>query len=537
MDSKRILIGRKLRTWEKGIVYFSMALLTMPAFFFVYLGITENIIGLVIASPLWLGFAVLIHYLITKDATTLFLTPDSVEIERKKFFGKELITIPKNDITNIEVNKEYRGRGTYIRIIRFSTIYAKYFTAYLRMEDDISPLLNAFETKSQNNDNQLIISKSENIPQPTVTISREDLRVRDLVMEEKKRINTTKSGVIFTCIILLIAAFFTTGLNWFKGKNEKITDYRGSIGHQSFRIYFKKDTTKMTELPHHYLQYIRYGMTTYHLDNLDIQPISSEINLQDVEYIFADNTNLLDNTYLGYFSLRGNYWTYPFSSKVDLQLDSIQVVPQNQTIPILIEKSNWKTQVWLYIFMNFVQLISFASFFVVIGHSSPIFVHKNIIEFRKKESILRITTILSFAFALASIYKTFVDAPYNSEIFWIWECILYVIVMVLFYKVISRWHNSRDYIRFTDSRLEFKDNEREMSIPYIDIINFKMENVHNEKGALTENATLILQVKDKTIKIETDALNVGECDLEIADLIYKKTNLPRKEVFWEKILN
>jgi hypothetical protein len=530
MESDRILIGKKLHTWEKGIVYFSMALFTMPAFFFVYLGITEDIIGLIIASPLWLGFAALMYYLITKGATTLFLTPDSVEIEKKKFFRNELITIPKKDITNIEVNKEYRGRGTYIRVIRFSTIHANYYTAYLKMEDDISPLLNAFKKNNQNSDNQDIKLKSEKDITASVTIKREDLKIRDLVMEESKRINTTKSGTIFLSIVMLIIAFFTTGLNWFKGKNEKITDYRGSIGHQSFKIYFKKDSTKMTELPHHYLQYIRYGMTTYHLDNLDIQAISSEINLEDVEYIFADNTNLLDNTYLGYFSLRGNYWTYPFSSKIDLQLDSIQVMPQNQTIPTLIEKSNWKTQVWLYIFMNFVQLISFASFFVVIGHSSPIFVHKNIIEFRKKESILRITTILSFAFALATIYKTFVDAPYNSEITWIWECILYVIVIVLFYKVISRWNNSKDYIRFTDSRLEYKDNEREMSIPYIDISDFRMENVNNEKGALTENATLILQVKDKTIKIETDALNVGECDLEIADLIYKKTNLPRKVI-------
>ncbi|GAB4339349.1 MAG: hypothetical protein OHK0038_18450 [Flammeovirgaceae bacterium] len=516
----------------------------MPAIAFLLVGISENIIGLVIASPLWLGFSVLVYYLLTKDATTLFLTPDAVEIEKKKFLGKELIIIPKKDITNIEINKEYRGRGNYIRTIKFCTINAQCHIAYLKMEDDISPLLNAFDNKNNDTNNQQIKSKNEITFSPSITINREDLKVRNLIMEEQKRIENTKTNVIFNCVLILLFSFLFTGLNWLKGRKEKITYYRGSIGYHSFKITFKIDSTAFGELPKHYFQYIRYGMTTHHLNKLNAQIISSEINPHDIDLLFVDNPYLTkssnnqlftENTYLGYFSLRGNYWSYPFSSKIDLYLDSVQVVPKNQIISTLTEKSDWKAKIWIYILMNFTQLISFASFFAISEHSSPIVIRNNIIEFRKKESILRISTILTISFALATIYKTFVDSPFNTTLDWIWECILYGIIIYMFYKVANLWNNSKDYIRFTDSRLEFKDNEREMSIPYNEITDFELHNVHNEKGMLTSNSTIVIEFKNKKIEIETKALNVGECDLEIADLIYKKTGLPRKESFWEKI--
>jgi hypothetical protein len=464
------------------------------------------IVALFICSPIY----ILLFYI-----TSLKVFENEVHVKYNYLFWKPKIVLKIDEIIEVKMRKVYAGRGSYWREITFVTV-DKSFPTRLPMEDDISEFLEAFTSK---------------IKDGQIQIEREDLDKRQLYFEASEKKQAFFKGVLISVSIPLSVSFFICGIGWFVGE-----EYRGSIGYQNFKIYYKANSLEIDNLNSN-ISFLKYGENTNrYIVNPNI--LASEIDPVIIDKIFTNYYesidtltpySLKDSIIEGTIELRGNFWTFLFQSKNSFYLKEYKMLSPTASIPVLQRANGWRLKANLYALSSMIQAIVLILFWKVESYSQPFRIKHNILEFRKSLNSVKSCTVIAALFLLSTLWKAWMDLPFGNIFTWIWDIVLIGYALYMIYVTYRLWYNSLDYVQFNDNFFAFKDNEREMKIPYTEITDLMIKNHRNKNGFLTFEGVVMIGYQGDWVEIKTNLLNVGDSDLEIATELSNRTKVKLRE--------
>jgi hypothetical protein len=475
---------------------------------------SEGIQGSIIMIIVCLVICIPIYALLFQ-ISSLKVFENEVHIKYIYLFWKPSIKLKFEEIIEVKMRKVYAGRGSFWREITFVSA-DKRFSTRLPMENDISEFLEVFAKK---------------IKEGQIQIERDDLDKRQLYFETSEKKQAFLKGAILMTAIPLSISFIVCGMGWIIGD-----EYRGSVGYQQFKIYYKASELEFINLNSN-LSFLKYGeKNNRYILNPTI--LSSEIDPILIDKIFTNYVesfdtltpySLKDSIIEGAIELRGNFWSFLFQSKNSFFLKEYNLLSPTVSIPILEKVEGWHFKASLYALSSMIQVFVLFLFWKVESYSQPFRIKHNVLEFRKSLNSVRGCTIIVLLFLLSTLWKAWMDFHFGNIVTWIWDVSLVVYSLYMAYITYKLWYNSLDYVQFNENFFAFKDNEREMNIPYSEITDLMIKNHRNKNGFLTFEGIVMIGYQGEWVEIKTNLLNVGDSDLEIATELSNRTKVNLRE--------
>jgi hypothetical protein len=142
--------------------------------------------------------------------------------------------------------------------------------------------------------------------------------------------------------------------------------YNGSMSYKYFKITFRPVGTGHAKAENISLPILHYGYNLANNEILKANILQSEIPKSDLRNIFYDTTQFQilspDSIYLGWISLRGNFFSFPFSNEYGFELTNYKAYKgEDSEIKKYETLRNWKQPFTWYAWASLLLPITFMT--------------------------------------------------------------------------------------------------------------------------------------------------------------------------------
>lgn len=472
-------------------------------------------------TGLWLVTAVLsaltawIYFYVQKRFVRASFTPEGLLLHYPMSLHRPKLRIAYDQIRQIEFDKEpVRGGYFFHAILHTDQQPIRITTQTLK---DIQPLVSLVRAAAQQAD----------LSDAPIALAHPFLSKRDLVYDPKQRFQRTLMPIIGMMLVVNSCSFLISGLGITRDRDQYETHYDGSSSFTELPVYFKP--LAIQSVPDVWNEKLAFGFLLDDVKVLKVKYLESSIDTGRIEHLFVrlDKYSHFslhqDSTYYALLDIRANFWTYPFTSQKAFEIYYLEQVPTNLTPAPLPKDDWWQAKLLFYCLLTHVQFNCFFLFWMVTGYSSTVQPAPDVWEFRKSGAALRALLWVALSFGGATAYKIYIDMPFFVDVVdWGWAGFLVVTTLFYGYKTWQVYQNSRDFVRFTTTHFEFRDNERTGKYRYEELKNIGLVGQFDENGEPTHAGTLIFHHQKQVVKLSLDALNLGECDMEIFEMLRQR---------------